>query len=184
MSQTQKTASKKSKPTAACSALVCVYEKDNAEHFGLAIKSLYEQTLLPNEVVIVGDGKLSDELYNEIKSLKKHYPNIKYYELEKNSGIGVASNYGISKCKNELIAKMDSDDISLPERIEKQARRQRPQVADVQQHMTVIHGKMRGQDGTAAVDQADQDLFPETELPAFRPLPDQDRQEHIKRCDP
>jgi glycosyltransferase involved in cell wall biosynthesis len=120
MSQTQKTASKKSKPTAACSALVCVYEKDNAEHFGLAIKSLYEQTLLPNEVVIVGDGKLSDELYDEIKSLKKHYPSIKYYELEKNSGIGAASNYGISKCKNELIAKMDSDDISLPERIEKQ----------------------------------------------------------------
>ena len=75
MSQTQKTASKKSKPTAACSALVCVYEKDNAEHFGLAIKSLYEQTLLPNEVVIVGDGKLSDELYDEIKSLL-HEPHL------------------------------------------------------------------------------------------------------------
>ena len=120
MNKVKKTASKKKKTTAPCSALVCVYEKDNAEHFEIAVRSLYEQTLPPDEVVIVGDGKLSGELYAKIDVLKKSYPSIKYYELEKNLGIGAASNYGISKCKNELIAKMDSDDISLPERIEKQ----------------------------------------------------------------
>lgn len=119
MNKAKKTA-RKQKPTAPCSALVCVYEKDDADHFEAAVGSLIKQTVQPDEIVIVGDGKLSKGLYAKIDTLKKRSPSINYYELDRNSGIGAASNFGISKCKNELIAKMDSDDISLPERIEKQ----------------------------------------------------------------
>ena len=122
MNKNQKTASKKQLPNDSCSVVVCVYEKDNAEHFKLAIESLYNQTLLPNEVVVSGDGKLSDELYKTIEALKKKYRKLKYYELKENEGIGAASNFGISKCKSELVAKMDSDDISVPDRIEKQVK--------------------------------------------------------------
>lgn len=120
MKKNQKTASKKKQPTAPCSAVVCVYEKDNADHFETAVNSLLEQTLLPDEIIIVGDGKLSRALYDKIESLQKRYSGVKFFELEKNVGIGAASNFGITKCKHELVAKMDSDDISLPERIEKQ----------------------------------------------------------------
>lgn len=120
MNKTQKTASEKKKPNTSCSVVVCVYEKDDAEHFELAVESLYKQTLLPSEVIVVGDGKLSRALYEKIEALKKKHHSLKYFELEENRGIGAASNFGISKCKNELVAKMDSDDISVPDRIEKQ----------------------------------------------------------------
>ncbi|MBP5656238.1 glycosyltransferase [Candidatus Saccharibacteria bacterium] len=122
MNKNQKTASKKNKPNTSCSVVVCVYEKDNAEHFRAAVESLYNQTLLPGEVVIAGDGKLSDELYKTVDTLKKKYHTLKYFELDKNRGIGAASNFGISKCQNDLVAKMDSDDISVPTRIEKQVK--------------------------------------------------------------
>ncbi len=120
MNKSQKTASKETIPKTSCSVVVCIYEKDDANHFETAIESLYQQTLLPSEVVVVGDGKLSGALYEKIDYFKKKYQNFRYYELPENRGIGAASNYGISKCKYELVAKMDSDDISVPDRIEKQ----------------------------------------------------------------
>ena len=88
----------------------------------LALSSiLKEQTLIPNEVVLVEDGPLNKELYEVVDKYKKAYPNIlKVYPLEKNGGLGPALNYGLSKCSNELIARMDSDDVSCKDRFEKQ----------------------------------------------------------------
>lgn len=99
-----------------------VYYKEEPKFLDLALSSiLKEQTLIPNEVVLVEDGPLNKELYEVVDKYKKAYPNIlKVYPLEKNGGLGPALNYGLSKCSNELIARMDSDDVSCKDRFEKQ----------------------------------------------------------------
>jgi len=86
----------------------------------LAVNSVFEQSVPPDEVVVVGDGPLSAKLNSAIKDLKKKHENLHYYELPTNQGVGAASNFGIDKCRNALIAKMDADDISTPDRLEKQ----------------------------------------------------------------
>ena len=103
------------------SVLMSVYYKEEPKFLDLALSSiLKEQTLIPNEVVLVEDGPLNKELYEVVDKYKKAYPNIlKVYPLEKNGGLGPALNYGLSKCSNELIARMDSDDFSAPDRCEK-----------------------------------------------------------------
>lgn len=104
------------------SVLMSVYYKEEPKFLDLALSSiLKEQTLIPNEVVLVEDGPLNKELYEVVDKYKKAYPNIlKVYPLEKNGGLGPALNYGLSKCTNELIARMDSDDVSCKDRFEKQ----------------------------------------------------------------
>ena len=102
------------------SVVVCVYRGDNAEHFFEAIKSAEKQTITPDEIIIVADGELTPDLEQVIQKCCKKYNNIKFHQLPKNHGVGFASNYGINRCKNELIAKMDADDLLLPERFEKQ----------------------------------------------------------------
>lgn len=104
------------------SVLLSVYKNEKPEYLKKAIESIYfEQTLKPVEIVLVQDGPLTIELYDIIKALKIKLGDIlKIVELEKNSGLGVALNRGILECKNELVARMDTDDIAFPDRFEKQ----------------------------------------------------------------
>lgn len=82
---------------------------------------MLNQTLMPDEIVILKDGKLTAELDHVIDQFVNHYPNLfQVVTLEDNVGLGRALDIGIEYCKNELIARMDSDDISLPERCEMQ----------------------------------------------------------------
>lgn len=101
------------------SVLMTVYFKDNPKYFELAIDSMINQTLKPDEIVLVKDGPITNELQNIIDS-KKTVSNIIEIQLKKNLGLGLALNEGLKICKNELIARMDSDDISLPKRCEEQ----------------------------------------------------------------
>lgn len=103
------------------SVLMSVYFKEKPEYLKESIESLLRQTLKPNEIVIVFDGKLTDELYVLLNEYKKAFPNLfKYVQLEQNMGLGKALEIGITKCSYDLIARMDSDDICHPERFEKQ----------------------------------------------------------------
>lgn len=103
------------------SVLMCVYYKENAEWFDKAIKCMFEQTIKPAEFVLIGDGKLTPELYKVIEKYQSLYPNIlKFILLEQNVGLGLALKRGIEECSCEYIARMDSDDYSLPQRIEKE----------------------------------------------------------------
>ncbi len=98
-----------------------VYHKDNPEWFDLSVKSMLEQTVVPDEFVIVEDGKLTDELYSVIDKYTQLYPGIiKPVCLEKNAGLGLALKRGVEECSNEFIARMDADDYSTPDRIEKE----------------------------------------------------------------
>lgn len=103
------------------SVLMTVYGKDNPEYFKKALLSMVKQTKTPDEIVLVKDGSVTDEIQNVIDHIGVKCPNlIKEVSLPVNKGLGLALNEGIKVCRNELIARMDSDDISLPARCEKQ----------------------------------------------------------------
>lgn len=103
------------------SVLLSVYYKENPINLREAIESIYfSQTVKPNEIILVEDGKLTNELYDTIKDLKKKIEILKTIPLEKNVGLGNALKIGVENCKYEIIARMDTDDISSPERFEKQ----------------------------------------------------------------
>lgn len=96
----------------------------------LAIDSMLNQTVKPDEIVIVEDGPLNDSLY---AVLKEYESKITRVRNEKNIGLGLALNIGLKACQNELVARMDTDDISKPDRCEKQLKKfeQRPELAIV-----------------------------------------------------
>lgn len=103
------------------SVLISVYDKENPDFFFQAIESLVNQTLLPNEIVLVKDGPLTQELESILNKFMEEYPNLfSIVSLEKNMGLGYALNKGIKVCKNNLIARMDTDDICKLNRFEKQ----------------------------------------------------------------
>lgn len=104
------------------SVLMSIYHKENPEYFNCSIQSIYdEQSIKPDEIVLVQDGPLNDELYQAIDEWKDRLKDVlKVIPLEKNVGLGDALDIGIQNCTHELIARMDTDDISLPQRFEKQ----------------------------------------------------------------
>jgi len=99
-----------------------IYSKENARYFDRAMKSIWdEQTVKPSEIILVEDGKLTNRLYGSISHWKdKIGKNFIIISLEKNIGLGDALNEGLKYCSYELIARMDTDDISFPDRFEKQ----------------------------------------------------------------
>lgn len=102
------------------SILLPVYYKDNKDYLTLSIESMLNQTVKSNDFVIIKDGPLTDELEKTIdKYASNKDNNIRVISLEINNGLGAALDYGLRQCKNELIARMDADDISLPTRCEK-----------------------------------------------------------------
>lgn len=104
------------------SVLMAVYAKEDPEHFRIALESIWQnQTVKPSEIVLIKDGPLTEELEMVITSFEESAP-LKIHQLDHNQGLGVALAEGIHLCQNELVARMDSDDISAPDRFEKQLR--------------------------------------------------------------
>lgn len=101
------------------SVAMCVYGGDNAEHFSHAVDSILNQTYSPDEVVLVVDGPVP-ELLDEIicKYEEKAFFNV--IRFSQNQGHGKARRAGLEACKNEIVALMDADDVSLPNRFEEQ----------------------------------------------------------------
>ena len=105
------------------SVLMTVYKNDNPDYFDLSLKSMVEQTYLPNEIVLVKDGPITETLQCVIdKYIEQSNVQINQVQLEKNKGLGLALNEGLKCCKNELVARMDSDDYSMPTRCELQVK--------------------------------------------------------------
>lgn len=108
------------------SVIMSIYKSDKPELVRVALDSLLQQTLLPNEIVIVGDGPVPVELEKEIDNLKLTIDNeklpieVSYLPQEKNGGLGEAMRIAAEAAKYDYLARMDSDDICLPDRFEKQ----------------------------------------------------------------
>ena len=102
------------------SVLMSLYKNEKPEYLREALDSVLNQTLLPDEIVIVEDGPLTEELNAVLKEYKEKNSSIRLIPFAKNRGLGLALRDGIVECKNEWIARMDTDDICKPERFEKQ----------------------------------------------------------------
>ena len=101
------------------SVLQSVYKNDNPAFLDESLQSIADNTLLPQEIVLVKDGILTPELENVIESWREKLP-LKIVGYEENRGLGYALNYGLDFCEAELVVRMDSDDISYANRFEKQ----------------------------------------------------------------
>lgn len=129
---------KKSAKQKKYSVLMSLYKKEKPEYLRLALDSMLNQTVVPDEIVLVEDGPLTDELY----SVLEDYPMLKRIKNESNLGLGLALNVGLKECRNELVARMDTDDCSKPERCEKQLGRflEKPYLAIVGSHIDEFIG--------------------------------------------
>lgn len=104
------------------SVLISIYYKEQPSCLVQSLDSILSQTLLPDEIVFVKDGPLTLELDNIVAEYEKRYPIIKVIPLGKNLGLGKALNEGLKHCTNNLIARIDTDDIAYPNRFEKQVK--------------------------------------------------------------
>lgn len=103
------------------SVLMSVYFKENPIYFRQSLESIFKQTLLPDEIVLIKDGLLTVELDEIIVEYLNNFPEIfKIIPLSENKGLGNALAIGVVQCSNEIIARMDTDDISAINRFERQ----------------------------------------------------------------
>lgn len=102
------------------SVLMSVYYKEKINYFKTAFDSILNQTISPDEIVLIEDGPISQELEEIINCYKEKVEKLKIIKLEKNLGLGEALKIGIKNCKYNLIARMDTDDIAKNNRFEKQ----------------------------------------------------------------
>jgi glycosyltransferase involved in cell wall biosynthesis len=103
------------------SVLMSICSRDSAGYLDAAIESIVNQTKPADEIVIVKDGTLTNELSCLIEQWQQKHPGLlKIVSLPENRGLGVALQQGLKACSYSIIARMDADDISCPERFEKQ----------------------------------------------------------------
>lgn len=102
------------------SVLSSVYIKESPLFLQQSLDSIFNQTLPPDEVVLMKDGLLTEELDKIIDFYAKRYSCLKIIPLMENQGLGKALNEGLKHCSYDIIARMDTDDIAVPDRFEKQ----------------------------------------------------------------
>ena len=103
------------------SVLMSIYIKERPEYLRQALDSVIDQTVAPSEIVMVKDGPLTDELESVLKEYTERYPDLfNIVPLPENKGLGLALAEGMLNCSNELVARMDTDDISRRDRFELQ----------------------------------------------------------------
>lgn len=104
------------------SVITSVYKNDKPEYIRVALNSmLVEQTVKPDEIVLVQDGPVSYETSRLLLDYKDKYGELfNVINLPENKGLGNALKLGVENAKYDVIARMDSDDICAPERFEKQ----------------------------------------------------------------
>jgi len=106
------------------SVLVCIYRNDNIEYFIDAYTSILNQDLLPSQIVLVIDGWIPNNLNILVNTFKKKSESLKIefeiVKLKDNLGHGLARRNGIDKCKYDIVAIADADDINHKQRIIKQ----------------------------------------------------------------
>lgn len=114
------------------SVIIPTYNR--AKTIEYCIKSILEQTLLPNEIIIVDDTS-TDNTESIVESLNNNL--IRFIKLDKNSGAQVARNIGITKAKSKWIAFLDSDDMWENNKLELQMGELKKVNFDV---YTLVHG--------------------------------------------
>jgi glycosyltransferase involved in cell wall biosynthesis len=101
------------------SVLLSVYKKEKPEYFTETLESTLAQTAQPDEILLVEDGPLTEELYERIQHYRDTLGDqLTVISLKENQGLGTALAIGVENCRNQLIARMDTDDIMVENRLE------------------------------------------------------------------
>lgn len=107
----------------AYSVLMSVYRRERPEYLRIALDSMIGQTIKPSEIVMVKDGQLTEDLDEVLDEYGLRYPKLfRFVSYEENRGLGFALREGVRACTHEIIARMDTDDYSYPNRMEIQLR--------------------------------------------------------------
>ncbi len=103
------------------SVLMNVYALEKPEYFERALGSMTAQTLPPDEITIVCDGPLTPELDRVLEQCESEHPGLlNILRFPEHQGIGICNNKGLADCRNDIVVRMDSDDISEPDRCRKE----------------------------------------------------------------
>ena len=115
------------------SALSSIYHKENPVHFDACMQSIWDkQTLKPTEIILVEDGPLTSDLDSIIAMWKAKLGDVLHIiKLPENVGTGKAKNIGLQACNYEVVCIVDTDDIYVSDRFEKQ-------VNFLEQHQDVV----------------------------------------------
>lgn len=108
----------KSRKQIEISALIAAYKLTIPSEFQLAVSSIINQTIPPSEIIIVFDGPVPSEIEKFARSVTKIHRKI--VKLKDNIGLGAALKIGVENCSCPWILRMDDDDYSFSDRIEKQ----------------------------------------------------------------
>ncbi len=147
------------------SVLMSVYDKEKAEYLEQSIESMLAQTVPFSEFVLVCDGPLTQELELVIEKYAAD-ERFRILRLPENIGLGRALNAGLKECSHEIVARMDSDDISLPERCEKQL------LVMEERKLDVVSGSLvEFSDESEAVESSSQTCNSVTKVGKIRRLP-------------
>ncbi|MFF0904195.1 UNVERIFIED_CONTAM: glycosyltransferase [Kocuria sp. CPCC 205316] len=105
-------------PGAEFSVLMPVYRADTAERVRRAAESAtVEQQRRPAELVVVRDGPVPALLEAELDRLVRELPvPVVRVDLERNEGLTAALNAGLDRCRHDVVARADADDVSYPRR--------------------------------------------------------------------
>lgn len=102
------------------SVLMSIYKNEKPEYLRESLESILQNTVCPDEIVMVKDGPLTSELEAVLDEYQRKTGLFHFVIHSKNLGLGLALGDGLVECRNELVARMDTDDICCGERFEKQ----------------------------------------------------------------
>ena len=104
------------------SVLLSLYHKENFLALDQCFQSIWkDQTIQPDEVILVLDGPIGEELSQCVQKWQQIIgKSLSVIPLSQNVGLGKALNKGLEHCSNEWVFRMDTDDISKPDRFKKQ----------------------------------------------------------------
>jgi glycosyltransferase involved in cell wall biosynthesis len=115
-------ASKNSRRVIPVSVLMATYAGETAGNLHEALESVFTQTVRPLEIVIVLDGPvgMDQQAILRLYETRSAEIPIECVRLETNLGLANALNIGLGRCRGRYVCRMDSDDVCMPQRLERQ----------------------------------------------------------------
>lgn len=145
------------------SVITSMYKNDNPEFVRVALDSmLINQTVRPTEIVLVRDGLVPEVLDKLLNEYEARYPEVfNIIRLNQNGGLGKALKLGVESAKYDIVARMDSDDICLPNRFELQLQymETHPECDIIGGQMTEFIGEPSNIVGKRIVPESNEDIY-------------------------
>ena len=85
------------------SVIMSIYKNDNPEYLRIALNSIINQTLVPDEIVLIADGPVPESLHSVVDDAKAEFPNLNPYYQDENAGLGAALRIAVDKAKYDYL---------------------------------------------------------------------------------